>query len=57
MTMNDLQNFFNMLSQVKQNFKGDPQQAVQQIIKENHISQNELNSLQDTANVLVKFMK
>ena len=57
MTMSDLQNFFNTFNQVKKNFKGNPQQAVQQIIKENQISQSELNAIQDTANVLMKFIK
>lgn len=55
--MNNFQEFLRKFTQVKQNFNGNPQEAVQKIVAQNNIPQSELNQLQNTASMIMQFMK
>lgn len=55
--MNNFNDFLKAFNQIKQTFKGNPQEAVQKIIAENNISQQELNMLQNTATQIMRFVK
>lgn len=52
-------NFANMMSQFnqfKQNFKGDPQQQVQQLLNSGQMTQEQFNQLSQAATQFQKFM-
>lgn len=55
--MNNFQDFLKTYNQVKQNFNGDPKQAVEKIVAQNNIPQTELNQLQNTATMIMRFMR
>ena len=52
--MNKMLNDFNAF---KQNFKGDPQQEVQRLLQSGQMTQQQLNELQQAANMLKQFLK
>lgn len=58
--MNNNANGNNMLqrfNQFRQNFKGDPQQQIQQMLNSGRITQQQYNNAVQMANQLMKFIK
>lgn len=58
--MNNNQNGNNVLqrfNQFRQNFKGDPQQQIQQMLNSGRITQQQYNNAVQMANQLMKFIK
>lgn len=58
--MNNSTNGNNVLqrfNQFRQNFKGDPQQQIQQMLNSGRITQQQYNNAVQMANQLMKFIK
>lgn len=50
-------NILQRFDQFKQNFKGDPQQQIQQMLNSGRITQQQYNNAVQMANQLMKFIK
>ena len=54
---NPTNNIFSRFQQFKQNFKGDPQQTVQQLLQSGRISQDQYNRAVQMARQFQQFIK
>lgn len=54
---NPTNNFLSQFQQFKQNFKGDPQQTVQQLLQSGRISQDQYNRAVQMARQFQQFIK
>ena len=50
-------NVLQRFNQFRQNFKGDPQQQIQQMLNSGRITQQQYNNAVQMANQLMKFIK
>lgn len=53
----NMMNFLNSFNQFRQNFNGNPQQMVQNLISSGQMSQDQYNQLSNMANQIMPFVK
>lgn len=52
--MSNMMNLINQFNQFKNNFKGDPEQQVRQMLSSGQMSQSQFNQLSQMANMFAK---